>query len=219
MPEFTFVQQICIWALPVLFAITFHEAAHALVAYKCGDTTAKMMGRLSLNPIKHIDPFGTLIMPVLIGVLTHFTFLFGYAKPVPISTSAFRHPRRDTILVALAGPFVNFLMAFLWALSYKLAIHLGPETSTFAVFLFFSSQAGILINLALAFLNLIPIPPLDGSRVVRSLLPIKAAIAYDKIEPYGFLILVILLAAGVINSVITPLIRISIISLHSLLQL
>lgn len=207
MPEFTFIQQICIWALPVLLAITLHEASHAYVANKCGDTTAKMFGRLSLNPIRHIDLFGTVILPIVIGLLTNFSMVLGYAKPVPINWSQLRNPRRDMILVALAGPFSNFLMAILWAGGFKIATLLHPEVSTPALFLLFTSRAGMIINLVLAFLNLIPIPPLDGSRVVSSLLPPRQAMIYAKVEPYGFFILLILVFTGVLGYFLTPLIN------------
>ncbi|WP_298622909.1 site-2 protease family protein [uncultured Legionella sp.] len=207
MQEFTLIQQICIWALPVLLAITLHEAAHAYVAFKCGDNTAKMFGRLSLNPIRHIDPIGTVLLPILAGVLTQFNFVIGYAKPVPINWGQLRNPQRDMILVALAGPFSNFLMAFLWAGCFKIATLLHPESSMPALFLMVTARAGIIINLVLAFLNLIPLPPLDGSRVVSSLLPAKQAIAYSKIEPYGFLILVILIFTNVLGYVLLPLIN------------
>ncbi|MFI4918137.1 MAG: site-2 protease family protein [Legionellales bacterium] len=207
MPEFTIIQQICIWVIPVLLAITLHEAAHAYVANRCGDTTAKMLGRLSLNPVKHIDPVGTIIMPLLIGFLTHFSFIFGYAKPVPINWNQLTNPRRDIILVALAGPVSNFIMAFLWAFLFKIATMLHPELSTPALFLLVTARAGMIINLVLAFLNLIPIPPLDGSRVVSSLLPPRQAIAYARVEPYGFLLLIILMFTGVLGAILTPLIN------------
>ncbi len=207
MPEFTIIQQICIWALPVLFAITLHEAAHAYVAYKCGDTTAKMFGRLSLNPIRHIDPFGTIAMPLIIGALTNFSFVFGYAKPVPINANQLHNPRRDMALVALAGPLSNLLMAFFWAICLKLATLFHPETSSAALFLLVTARAGILINLVLAILNLIPIPPLDGSRVISMMLSPKQSINYSKIEPYGFFILILLMFSGVLNAILTPLIK------------
>ena len=207
MPEFTLIQQICIWALPVLLAITLHEAAHAYVANQCGDTTAKMFGRLSLNPIRHIDLIGTIVMPIVAGLLTNFSMVLGYAKPVPINWTQFRNPKRDMILVTLAGPCSNFLMAFLWAGGFKIATLMHPEVSTPALFLLFTSRAGMIINLVLAFLNLIPIPPLDGSRVVSSLLPARQAIAYSKIEPYGFLILIILIFTGVLGYILTPLVN------------
>ncbi|CEG56430.1 site-2 protease family protein [Legionella fallonii] len=207
MPEFTIIQQVCIWIIPVLLAITLHEAAHAFVANQCGDTTARMMGRLSLNPIRHIDPIGTVILPLVAGFLTNFSFVIGYAKPVPISWGKLRNPKRDMILVTLAGPCSNFLMAFLWAAGLKIATMLHPESSMAALFLLFTSRAGMIINLVLAFLNLIPIPPLDGSKVVISLLPIKQSIQYEKIEPYGFLILVILIFTGVLGTILTPLVN------------
>lgn len=207
MPEFTFIQQVCIWALPVVLAITIHEAAHAYIANLCGDTTAKMLGRLSLNPIKHIDPVGSLLIPLLIGILTKFSFVFGYAKPVPINWGHLRKPRRDMALVALAGPFSNLIMAFLWAGGLKIATLMHPESSMPALFLLATARAGIIINLVLAFLNLIPIPPLDGSRVVSSMLAPRQAYAYARIEPYGFLILLLLIFIGAINQIIAPLIN------------
>ncbi len=206
MPQFTLIQQVCIWVLPVLFAITLHEAAHAFVAYRCGDTTAKMFGRLSLNPIRHVDPIGTLVLPLLIGVLTQFNFVIGYAKPVPINANQLKNPRRDMALVALAGPTSNLLMALFWAGCFKIATLFHPESSTPALFLLASARAGMLINLVLAFLNLLPLPPLDGSRVVSVLLPTRQAIAYSKIEPYGFFILIGLMFTGVLSAVLTPLI-------------
>lgn len=219
MPEFTIIQQICIWTLPVLLAITLHEAAHAYVAYQCGDTTAKMLGRLSLNPIRHIDPIGTVAIPLLIGVLTQFNFVIGYAKPVPISWNRFRHPRRDMILVTLAGPFANIIMAFLWAACFKLGTALHPETSTPALFLLVTARAGMLINLVLAALNLLPIPPLDGSRVVSSLLSPKHAMMYAKIEPYGFFILLFLIFTGALGMILTPLINLGLYTLSAIFRL
>lgn len=219
MPEFTLIQQICIWALPVLLAITLHEAAHAYVANLCGDTTAKMFGRLSLNPIRHIDLVGTILIPILVGVLTSFQFVIGYAKPVPINWSRFKHPRRDMILVTLAGPFSNIFMAFLWAAAFKIATSLHPESSMPALFLLMSARAGMIINLVLAALNLLPLPPLDGSRVVMSLLPPRQAMVYAQIEPYGFFILIILMFTGILNYIMTPLINIGLFLLTSVFQL
>lgn len=207
MQEFTLIQQVCIWAIPVLLAITLHEAAHAYVAFKCGDNTAKMFGRLSLNPIRHIDPIGTVLLPIVAGILTQFNFVIGYAKPVPINWGQLRNPKRDMILVALAGPGSNFLMAFLWAGCFKIATFLHPESSMPALFLLVTARAGMVINLVLAFLNLIPLPPLDGSRVISSLLPARQSIAYSKIEPYGFLILVILIFTNILGYVLLPLVN------------
>lgn len=205
MLSLTIAQKISIWILPLLFAITLHEAAHAWVAAKCGDSTAKMLGRLTINPLAHIDPLGTLFVPIVIGVLSQFQFIFGWAKPVPINWHQLRHPRRDMVLVALAGPLSNFLMAFLWAAGLKAATMLQPETSNVALFLLFTSQAGILINLILGFLNLLPIPPLDGSRIVMGMLSPKQSFHYQKMELYGFLILLLLLATGLVGIIINPL--------------
>ncbi len=219
MPEFTLIQQACIWALPVLLAITLHEAAHAYVANLCGDNTAKMFGRLSLNPIRHIDPIGTLLIPIAIGLLTHFNFVFGYAKPVPINWNQLRHPRRDMIWVTLAGPVSNIFMAILWGGCFKIATSLHPETSMPVLFLLMSARAGMIINLVLAALNLLPVPPLDGSRVVSSLLPPRKALIYEKIEPYGFFILVLLMFTGILNRILTPLINIGLYALSAIFQL
>lgn len=219
MLEFTLIQKICIWAIPILLAITLHEAAHAYVAYRCGDTTAKMFGRLSLNPIRHIDPIGTLLIPLAIGILTQFNFVFGYAKPVPINWKQFRHPRRDIILVTLAGPFSNIFMAFLWAGFFKASLILNPASSMLVLFLYATAQAGILINLILAALNLLPIPPLDGSRVVSSLLPPRQAMAYEKIEPYGFFILILLVFTGALGILLTPLINLGLVVLSAIFNI
>ncbi|MFJ1267053.1 site-2 protease family protein [Legionella lytica] len=219
MPEFTLIQQVCIWALPVLLAITLHEAAHAYVANLCGDTTAKMFGRLSLNPIRHIDLVGTIIIPIVVGVLSNFQFVIGYAKPVPINWSRFKNPRRDMILVTLAGPFSNIFMAFLWAAAFKVATHMHPETSMAALFLLMSARAGMVINLVLAALNLLPLPPLDGSRVVMSLLPQRQAMAYAQIEPYGFFILILLMITGILNYIMLPIINMGFFVLSSIFQL
>jgi Zn-dependent protease len=207
MPEFTLIQQICIWVLPILSAITLHEVAHAYMAHRCGDNTAKMLGRLSVNPLRHIDPIGTVVLPLLIGVLTHFSFLFGYAKPVPINWNHFKNPKRDMILVALAGPGSNLAMALIWAGLFKIASLNHPEASTLALFLLMTARAGIMVNLILAFLNLIPLPPLDGSRVILSFLPPKQALFYVSIEPYGFVALTLLAFTGVLNYILTPLIN------------
>lgn len=219
MPEFTLIQQICIWVLPVILAITLHEAAHAYIAHRCGDNTAKMFGRLSLNPLRHIDPVGTLLLPILVGFLTQFSFVIGYAKPVPINWQQFRNPKLDMILVALAGPASNLLMAFIWAFFFKIASHLHPETSTPALFLIMTARAGMIINLVLAALNLLPLPPLDGSRVVSSLLSPRKAIIYAKIEPYGFYILIFLMFTGILNSILLPIVNIGLYILSCIFQL
>jgi len=205
MMQLTMVQTIAVWIVPVLLAITLHEVAHAWAASRCGDLTAKILGRLSLNPFKHVDPLGTIFIPILIGILSGFQFVFGWAKPVPINWQQLRHPRRDMALVALAGPMANFLMVFIWAGVVKLGTLLHPEISTLALFMVLTGGAGILINLVLAFLNLIPIPPLDGSRVVASLLPLKLSFYYARLEPFGFLIVLFLLLTGLLGWIIgTP---------------
>jgi Zn-dependent protease len=219
MPQFTLIQQACIWAIPVLLAITLHEAAHAYVAFRCGDNTAKMFGRLSLNPFRHIDPIGTVLIPLAIGLMTNFNFVFGYAKPVPISWNQLRNPRRDMILVTLAGPVANLIMAFLWAASFKIGMSLHPERSMPALFLLASARAGMIINLVLAALNLLPIPPLDGSRVVSSLLPPRKAMIYDRIEPYGFFILLLLMFTGILNYILMPFINLGLFTLRAIFQL
>ena len=201
----TFIQKIAIWALPIIFAITLHEAAHAYVANRLGDSTAKMLGRLSINPLRHIDLIGTIIVPIFIAVITKFNFIFGWAKPVPINWHQLNKPRRDMALVAFAGPGANFLMAFIWALTLKIALVLNPEESNIALFLLLASQAGILINLILAYINLIPIPPLDGSRIVASILPPKQSSMYMKLEAYGLFILLALLFSGMLGWLIQPL--------------
>ncbi|MDI9817685.1 MULTISPECIES: site-2 protease family protein [unclassified Legionella] len=219
MLELTATQQIAIWLLPILFAITLHEAAHAWAAYRLGDNTAKLLGRLSFNPIRHIDLVGTIIVPIIILVLSQFNFVFGWAKPVPINESNLRNPRRDTALVTAAGPLSNLLMALFWASLLKLAMMLDPQSSNIVLFLFLTARAGILINLLLAYLNLIPIPPLDGSRILASFLPPRLAMSYQKIEPFGFFILVILLITGVLGWFIFPLLSWSLAVLRVLFNL
>lgn len=219
MLELTTVQQIAIWILPVLFAITLHEAAHAWVAYHLGDKTAKMLGRLSFNPIRHIDLIGTIIIPIIVLVLSQFNFVFGWAKPVPINGSQLRNPRRDMALVTAAGPASNLLMAFLWAIFLKLATMLNLQSSNIALFLLLTARAGVIINLLLAYLNLIPIPPLDGSRIVASLLPPRQATQYEKIEPLGFFILLALMFTGILGWLINPPMRWSLAALRAIFNL
>lgn len=195
------IQLICIWALPVLFAVTLHEAAHGWVANRLGDPTAKMLGRLTLNPIKHIDWLGTVLVPMILALTTGF--IFGWAKPVPVNQYNLKHPRRDWALVSLAGPVSNFLMAFLWAGIAKIGM-MFLSTGSPGLFMMYVGKAGIAINLMLGILNLIPIPPLDGGHVASSLLPIQVSRHYDKLEPYGFFILLFLLFSGILNWFILP---------------
>lgn len=206
MPTLNFIQTLAVWIVPVLLAITLHEASHAYVAHRCGDSTAKMLGRLSVNPFRHVDLIGTLLVPLAVAVMSHFQFVFGWAKPVPISWNNLNKPRRDMALVAAAGPTSNFVMALLWAVLLKIGLSLNPATSVLALYLALTGQAGVLINLVLAFLNLLPIPPLDGSRVLTSFLSPKHAFQYNKLEPYGFFILLALLLTHVLSWILGPLI-------------
>ena len=203
------VQTVAIYALPVLFAITLHEAAHGYVARYFGDMTAHAQGRISLNPIRHIDPVGTIVVPLLIlltsaKLLGGSGLLFGWAKPVPVNYSALRKPRQHMALVAAAGPGANLGMALAWVALLKLSI-LMPE-NTLSAALEAMSQAGILVNLIFMFLNLLPILPLDGGRIVASLLPTRAAWRYAKLEPWGLPLLILLLATNVLNFVLEPLV-------------
>jgi Zn-dependent protease len=197
------IQLIILYAIPLIFAITVHEAAHGFVANYFGDSTAKMLGRLTLNPIKHIDPIGTVILPAFL-ILMGAPFVFGWAKPVPINWRNLRHQRRDIALVAAAGPLSNAAMAIFWGLILKITlVYLTPNTGLYYS-LSTMAGAGILINIVLMVLNLIPIPPLDGSRVVTSLLSPKIAYYYNRLEPYGFYILIALLATGVLSMIMMP---------------
>lgn len=197
------VQTIAVWALPVLLAVTLHEVAHGWAARYLGDTTAQMMGRLSLNPIRHVDPVGTVLVP-LVFLLLPGNFLFGWAKPVPVSYRNLRQPRRDMALVAAAGPLSNLLQALAWGVLLKAAVAQGAEEG-FWMGVRLMATAGIVINLVLMALNLLPVPPLDGSRVVASLLPPTAAMQYARIEPYGLFIVVGLMVTGLLQPLMNPL--------------
>ncbi|MBI1907166.1 MAG: site-2 protease family protein [Rhodocyclales bacterium] len=189
------ISSLAIWALPVLLAITLHEAAHGYVARHFGDPTAHLAGRITLNPFKHIDPIGTVLVPA--GILAMSILfngsgiLFGWAKPVPVDFGRLRNPKRDMLWVAAAGPFMNFLMAFAWAALFKV-VH-GMPVHEYSLPMLHMANAGIQINLVLMCLNLLPIPPLDGGRIVVSLLPNRYAWHFSRIEPYGFPILLVLL--------------------------
>jgi Zn-dependent protease len=190
------IQTVLIYALPVLFAITVHEAAHGYVARWFGDDTAYMMGRMTLNPVKHIDPMGTILMPLLLYFATHGAFLFGYAKPVPVNFSRLRHPKRDMVWVALAGPASNFIQAILWAIVFVVLTGMGV-TERFWIGM---CKAGVLSNLVMWAFNLFPLPPLDGGRIVVGLLPPRMAWSFSRIEPWGFFIVMALVIAGVVSN-------------------
>ena len=202
MSELPIAYQIIIWAIPVLFAVTLHEVGHGWAAKQLGDTTAADMGRLSLNPLKHIDPMGTIVVPLATFFLSGF--IFGWAKPVPVNWNRLRNTKRDIALVALAGPAANLMMIAFWLMIMKLFITLADQQSMSINVILFMASAGIAINSLLMILNLFPLPPLDGSRVVFSLLPASLAYRYSKIEPYGMVILVILLISGVLFRIIGP---------------
>lgn len=201
------IPTLAIWALPVLLAITLHEAAHGYVARHFGDPTADLAGRITLNPLRHIDPVGTLLVPGLILAVSTVVggggILFGWAKPVPVNFNRLRKPKADMLWVAAAGPFVNLLMALGWAVVFKLAI-LGPH-GDYTVPLMKMADAGMQINAVLMILNLLPIPPLDGGRIAVSVLPNRIAWQYARLEPFGFPILLILLFTGLLGTVLWPL--------------
>jgi Zn-dependent protease len=189
------IQAIAINAIPLIFAITIHEAAHGYAARYFGDNTAYMLGRVSLNPIKHIDPVGTILIPLML-ILASSPFLIGYAKPVPVNFGRLRNPRIDSIWVALAGPGSNFIQALIWAILLIALIGFGVDER----FLLAMSQAGITWNLVLLVFNLFPLPPLDGGRILSSLLPARQSIALGKLEPWGFFIVLGLVFTGIIGS-------------------
>jgi Zn-dependent protease len=190
------IQTVAIYALPVLFAITVHEAAHGYVARYFGDNTAWMLGRVTLNPIKHIDPLGTILMPLLLYFATSGAFLFGYAKPVPVQFGNLRNPKRDMIWVALAGPAANLIQALLWGILF----YLLQGASISEPFFIKMCQAGILVNVVMMVFNLFPLPPLDGGRIMVGLLPYKAALTFSRIEPWGFFVVMALVISGIISN-------------------
>ena len=194
------LQTLFIWIIPVLFAITLHEAAHGWIASKFGDHTARMMGRVTLNPVKHIDPIGTILVPAALLIMP-VGFIFGWAKPVPINFNALHSPKSDMIWVALAGPGANLIMAIGWLLVFFLA------TSMNIPILQRMADAGILINILLAVFNLLPIPPLDGSRVISALLPNPLANKYNQLEQYGLFILIGLMYFGGFSYIVLPIVR------------
>ena len=203
MNNLSVVQEVIIWSLPVLFAITVHEVAHGWVARRLGDPTAYMMGRLTLNPLKHIDPIGTVVVPLAL-VLLEAGVVFGWAKPVPVAWKNLKNPKRDMALVALAGPMANLLMALFWAVVVKIGLLLLATVPFAAEPLIYMGSAGITINVVLMVLNLLPLPPLDGGRIMTGILPNNLAYPFARLEPYGLFILIGLLATGLLGQVIGP---------------
>jgi len=204
MQELTLIQRIAVLILPVLFAITLHEAAHGWVAGRLGDDTARRLGRVSINPLRHIDPLGTIIIPLAMYVMTGF--LFGWAKPVPVDFRRLHNPRRDMALVAVAGPAANLLMMLFWGIAVRVSLEM-EAVHWVAEPLLYMGLAGLLINAILCVLNMLPILPLDGGRVLAALLPREAAQSYARLEPWGLVIVVVLLVSGVLGDLIWPLIQ------------
>ncbi|NKN33343.1 site-2 protease family protein [Marichromatium bheemlicum] len=198
------IQWLAVLALPVLFAITVHEAAHGWMASRLGDRTALMLGRVTFNPLRHVDLVGTLLVPAVTFVLVGF--LFGWAKPVPVVYRNLHRPRRDMALVALAGPGANLLMALGWGAVIEIGLWLGPETAWAALPLVYMGAAGVLINVFLMVLNLFPLLPLDGGRVLNALLPLPLALWFARLEPFGLIILLALLVTGVLGAILLPLV-------------
>jgi Zn-dependent protease len=200
-----FIQKILVYIVPMLLAITLHEAAHAYAAKRLGDATAFMMGRVSLNPIRHIDPVWTILVPILTLLFT--PFVFGGAKPVPVNYYNLRRPKRDMALVAAAGPLANLVMMIMWAIFLRFALML--DESSVSEYFARVGQAGILVNAGLMVFNLFPLLPLDGGRILVGLLPDSLSIPFSRIEPYGMFILIALLWTGVLSAFIMPLLRLS----------
>jgi Zn-dependent protease len=199
------IQLIALYAIPGIFAITLHEAAHGYAARYFGDPTAYQAGRISLNPLRHIDPIGTLLIPAVVLFASGGKFAFGWAKPVPVDFGRLRNPKRDMLWVAAAGPAANLFMAVLWSLILKLVVTMPPNYFTDPGLRM--AQGGIIINIVLMVLNLVPLPPLDGGRIAVSLLPHKLAYQFARLEPYGMIILMVLLFTGILGAVMTPVMR------------
>jgi Zn-dependent protease len=204
MAELTLLEKIIVWAIPVVFAITVHEVAHGWVANYLGDPTAKSLGRLTLNPIKHIDPIGTVALPLILVYLGGF--IFGWAKPVPVTWQNLRSPRRDMAIVAAAGPVANLVMMVLWAILAKIILTIDQTPGPLLQFILVMCSIGIIINIILMVLNLLPLLPLDGGRVVTSLLPPHLAMLYSRLEPFGLIIILVLLVTGILANIMMPMV-------------
>jgi len=208
--------KILIYAIPVIFAITLHEAAHGYVARHFGDKTAWMLGRVTLNPVKHIDPLGTILLPLL----TAFTgFIFGWAKPVPVNFANLRNPRRDAIWVAAAGPGANLAQALAWGLIARVLAETVAPTGLAGGFWLAVAEAGIFVNVLIGLFNLFPLLPLDGGRIISSLLPPSVSYSYSRLEPYGLIILILLVVSGLLGRVLMPLLMLSMQAIYSLFGL
>ncbi|MDH5613070.1 MAG: site-2 protease family protein [Gammaproteobacteria bacterium] len=199
------IYDIAVWAIPVLFAITLHEAAHGWMANKLGDPTARALGRISLNPIRHIDPIGTVVLPLALMMLSGF--IIGWAKPVPVDMRYFKQPLLDMAVVALAGPASNFLMACGWGLLGAIGQAMYSPGSELAIYIVEVGDAGITINLILMVLNLLPIPPLDGGRIVAGVMSPQLAVPFMKIEPYGMFVVIFLLVTGILGKILWPMVQ------------
>lgn len=208
MEGLSIIQKLAIFVLPLIFAITVHEAAHGWVAKRLGDKTAEMLGRVTLNPLKHIDPVGTLLVPLGLYLMTGF--MFGWAKPVPVNWQNLNNPKRDMGFVALAGPAANLLMALIWAIMVYISAMIMESFDWLALPLLLMGVAGVLINAVLMALNLLPILPLDGGRVLFSLLPPKQAQVYSRSESFGLIIVVLLLVTGLLGAILGPVIGLTI---------
>ena len=211
------VQTVAIYAIPVLFAITLHEAAHGYVARHFGDSTAYMLGRVSLNPVRHIDPIGTIVLPIVTLLLSGF--MFGWAKPVPVNFQNLRHPKRDSLWVAAAGPASNLAQALIWAAVARVLAEVISPTGLAGGFWLAVAEAGVVVNVAFAILNLVPLLPLDGGRMLASILPGRLSYQYSRLEPYGMIILILLIVTPVLGRVLNPLVLGTLRAIYSLFGL
>jgi Zn-dependent protease len=208
---------VLVYAIPVIFAITLHEAAHGYVAKHFGDSTAYMLGRVTLNPAKHIDPIGTVLLPLVTVALSGF--MFGWAKPVPVNFRNLRNPRWHSVWVAAAGPGVNVIQAFAWALVARLLAETVAPTGLAGGFWLAVAEKGVIVNVVFAILNLFPLLPLDGGRIMASLLPPRISYSYSRLEPYGMIILIILMVTGLFSRLLSPLVMAGVTQIYSLFGL